>query len=176
MDLFYRFVIFFMAVLLLFASMSMALYAFGLASPDRLPGLIYGLQGRWEMGILFLLLFAAGAWVIYPFFTREKTTASIKTTETGSIDITLDALDSLIKNIAIEQEGVVSLSSTLNTTDTGLQISLKTEIYPSMSIPQITQSLQELVKTYIEETTGVSVTEVRILVEKISKLNDNIIK
>lgn len=162
-----------MAVLLLFTSMLMTLYVFGLANPDRLPNLIYGLQGRWEVGILFLLLFAAGAWVIYPFFTKEKTSTAINKTEIGSVDITLDALDSLIKNIAIEQEGVVSINSTLNTTETGLLISLKTEIYPSMSIPQITNSLQELVKTYIEDTTGVSVTEVRVLVEKISKVNEN---
>lgn len=173
MDLFYRFVIFFMAILILFTSMTLALYVFGLASPDKLPNFIYDLQGRWEIGILFLFLFVVGAWIIYPFFVKEKTTTSINSTDIGSVDITLDALDSLIKNIAIEQEGVVSINSTLNTMEKGLLINLKTEIYPSMSIPQITNSLQELVKTYIEETTGVTVAEVKVLVEKISKVNEN---
>ncbi|MGB4177687.1 MAG: hypothetical protein WBK53_06620, partial [Halanaerobiales bacterium] len=107
MNLFYRFIIFLITLLFIFASLLMAFYAFGWANPEMLPELISLLYQRWEYGLLFLVFFVAGAWVIYPFFSRERSITSVLVSDHGNVDITIDALDSLVKNIAIEQEGVI---------------------------------------------------------------------
>lgn len=160
----------------MFTSMLLVFYVFGWANPDMLPNLIYGLYQQWELGIVFLLFFIAGAWVIYPFFVVNKNTTSVSKSEIGKVDITLDALDNLVNNIAMEQEGVVSIDNRLKASEEGLLIDLQAEIYPSNSIPEITNSLQQLVKSYIEDTTGVLVAEVKVLVDEISKGNEKLLK
>ncbi len=174
MKLVYRFVIFLMAILFMFTSLFLALYGFAWADYNMLPNLIYSLYNQWQIALVFVLLFIASAWVIYPFFFNESvSTTSISRSEMGEIDISLDALDSLVNNIALEQEGIVAIKNRLKTTEEGLLIALTAKVYPSMSIPKITESLQELVKSYIQDTTGVTVTEVKVLVEEISKAEEN---
>ncbi len=177
MKLFYRFVILLMAILFMFTSLFLALYGFAWADYNMLPNIIYNLYNQWELALVFVLLFIASAWIIYPFFFSESVaTTAISESEMGKVDISLEALDSLVNNIALEQEGIVAIKNKLKTTETGLVIALTAKIYPSMSIPKITKSLQELVKSYIEDTTGVSVTEIRVLVEEISKADENTVK
>ncbi|MFW6287713.1 MAG: alkaline shock response membrane anchor protein AmaP [bacterium] len=177
MKLMYRFVIFLMAVLLMITSIGLAFYGFGWGGQDMLPELINDLYNRWELAIVFILLFIASAWIIYPFFVNEDVAkTSISKSELGNIDITLDALDSLVNNIALEQEGVVAIKNRLKTTEEGLIINLTAKIFPSMSIPNITESLQGMVKSYIEDTTGVTVVEVKVLVEQISKNDEKKVK
>lgn len=154
----------------------MAFYAFGWANPEMLPELISLLYQRWEYGLLFLVFFVAGAWVIYPFFSRERSITSVLVSDHGNVDITIDALDSLVKNIAIEQEGVIAISNRIRAVDDGVVIDLEVEIYPSMSIPEISRNLQELVKSHIEGTTGVNVKAIKVLVKEISKENEKRIK
>ncbi|NLJ83394.1 MAG: alkaline shock response membrane anchor protein AmaP [Halanaerobiaceae bacterium] len=172
MNLLYRFVIFLMTILFIFASLLLAFYTFGWANPQMLPELISNLYGRWEYGFLFIVFFLAGAWIIYPFFSRERSITSVTVSEHGNVDITIDALDSLVKNIAIEQEGVVAINNRIKAVDDGIFIELDTEVYPSMSIPEISRNLQELVKTHIEDTTGVNVKAIKVLVKEISKENE----
>lgn len=177
MKLFYRFVIFLIALLFMFVSIVLAMYGFGWTDYDILPNLIYDLYNQWELALVFVLFFIASAWIIYPFFFNERVIITpISKSDIGEIDITLDALDSLVNNIALEQEGVVSIKNRLKSTEEGLVISLTARIFPSMSIPTITKGLQELVKSYIEDTTGVSVAEVKVLVDQVSKDKEKNVK
>ena len=161
----------------MFVSIVLAMYGFGWADYNILPNLIYELYNQWELALVFVLLFIASAWIIYPFFFSERiSTTPISKSDIGEIDITLDALDSLVNNIALEQEGVVSIKNRLKSTEKGLIISLTAKIFPSETIPSITRGLQELVKSYIENTTGVSVVEVKVLVEQISKDDEKNVK
>lgn len=167
MDLLYRFIIFIMAILFMFASLLIAIYSFGFAEVDMLPDLVRSFYHQWELGVLFLLGFIAGSWIIYPFFTKEKSTTMINKSELGEVDITLNALDNLVNTVALQQEGVVDIKNKLRATEGGLSISLSGKVIPKVPIPELTENLQLLVKSYIEDTTGVTVKEVRVLVEDI---------
>lgn len=168
MNLWYRFILFIMAILFIFTSLLLSLYCFGLAEPEMIPELVFSLYQQWELGILFFIAFIAGCWVIYPFFSRVKNTTLINRSELGEVEITLEALDNLVNTIALEQDGIVAISNRLSTEDDGLTIYLKAKILPSKTIPEITNSLQELVKSYIEDTTGVTVSSIKVLVEDVS--------
>ncbi|MFW6021916.1 MAG: alkaline shock response membrane anchor protein AmaP [Halanaerobiaceae bacterium] len=172
MNLFYRFIIFVIVLLVLFVSASLMFYSFGWANVNSIPEFVQGLYQQWEYGLLFILLFAAASWIISPFFS-DKSVTPISKSDIGEVDITLDALDRLVNNIALEQEGIVSIKNRLKSTDKGLIIYLTARIFPSMSIPEIANSLQNLVKSYIEETSGVNVLEVRVLVDNVSDGREN---
>ncbi len=176
MGLLYRFVIFIMAILFMFASLLIAIYCFGLAEFDMLPKLVMLFYDRWELGILFILGFAAGSWIIYPFFTKEKSTTMITKSDLGEVDITLDALDNLVNTIALQQDGVVEIKNRLKATEGGLSISLSGKVIPRVPIPELTENLQLLVKSYIEDTTGVTVKEIKVLVEDIGEEKKKIVE
>ncbi len=167
MDLLYRFIIFIMAILFMFASLLIAIYSFGLAEANMLPDLLRSFYNQWELGVLFLFGFIAGSWIIYPFFIKEKSTTMINRSDLGEVDITLDALDNLVNTVALQQEGVVDIKNRLRATEGGLSIFLSGKVIPRVPIPELTENLQLLVKSYIEDTTGVNVKEVRVLVEDI---------
>jgi len=169
MDLLYRFVVFVMAILLMFISLLTAIYCLGFTGPEMLPDLVRLLYNRWEPGIIFLLLFITGSWMIYPFFVRERNTTVIDISELGEVDITVEALDNLVNTVALQQEGVLEIRNRMRATEDGLSISLTEKVNPGIPIPEITRNLQLLVKSYIEDTTGVTVKEVRVLVESIGE-------
>lgn len=162
-----------MAIIFMFLSILMTFYALGLAEYNLLVNILNQTYQRWEFAILFLLFFLASAWIVYPFFSNEKKVTPISKSEIGEVDITLDALDSLVNNIALEQDGVTAIKNRLKTKDGILLINLTAEIFPSKNIPEITGNLQELVKTYIEDITGVTVGEIKVLVETVASTKKN---
>ncbi|MFW5981099.1 MAG: alkaline shock response membrane anchor protein AmaP [bacterium] len=168
MNLLYRMVIFIMAIIFMFVSILLTFYAVGLADYDFFADILYQVYERWEFAILFLLLFAASVWVVYPIVANDIKTTVISKSELGEIDISIDALDTLVNNIALEQEGVVAIKNRLSTKEDKLMIDLTAKIFPSKNIPEITTNLQTLVKSYIEDITGVTVGEVKILVDTVT--------
>lgn len=169
MKLFYRTVIFLTTLLFMFASLLLAIYCFGLTEGNLLPQMVGMLYRQWEAGVLFIIAFIAGAWIIYPFFVKEKEISLISKNELGVVNISINALDNLVNNIASEQEGIISIDNRLKATEEGLMISLNGQVNPTIPIPAIAENLQTVVKTYIEETTGVQVAGVRVLVEGVSE-------
>lgn len=149
-------------------SLLLAFYSFGLTSTSMLPDFVLTIYGQWAMGILFLLIFAAAAWIIYPFFSRDVSSTTISRSELGVVDISLNALDNLVSSVAIQQEGIIEISNRLKAKEDGLSIYLSGKVAPDISIPKLTQNLQVLVKSYIEDTAGVNVSEVRVLIEGVS--------
>ncbi|MEJ6950088.1 alkaline shock response membrane anchor protein AmaP [Natronospora cellulosivora (SeqCode)] len=173
MNILYRLTVAIMAILVMFASMVLLLYAFGLADHDVLPALFSQIHQSWEYAIVFVLLILASAWIIYPIFSGEERVTPISKSKIGEVDISLNALDTLVNNIALEQEGITAIKNRLKTIDGNLSIELTAQIFPSKNIPEITGNLQKLVKSYIEDITGVTVGEIKILVETVASTDTN---
>jgi uncharacterized alkaline shock family protein YloU len=170
MNLFNRFIIFIIIMLFMFASLILTIYSFGLSSDSFLSEKINFLYDKWQSGVIFLIAFILGAWVIYPFFTGgNKSTTLIKETGLGEIDITLEALNKLVESISLQQEGIVDINTNLKARDSGIYISLKGKVITGVPIQDISSNLQETVKAYIEDTTGVKVREVKVLVDGINE-------
>ena len=169
MKIFNRAALLLITLFFMFVSLLMSIYCLGLVESSSLPVLIQSLYKRIEVGVLFLAAFILGAWVIYPFFTQkisEKITV-VNNTELGEVDITLEALQNLVRSVAFQQEEIKDIDSKLEPTETGIKITLTGKVYPSTVIPELTENLQKIIKSYIEDTTGVNVEEVKILIENI---------
>lgn len=166
-----RLVLVIITLFFMFVSLLLTIYSFGLVNSSSLPVLMEGFYQRYEAGLLFFLAFLLGAWVIYPFFTQKikKKINVINNTELGEVDVTLDALENLVQGVAIQQEEIEEIKTKLEPTEEGIKIHLTGKVYQSTMIPELTKNLQKVIKSYIEDTTGVRVEEVKILIDNIYK-------
>lgn len=174
MKLAYRSVVFIMTIIFMFVSIVLAFYAFGFAQQNFLPVLFENIYSQWEYGILFLFIFLASSAILYPFFNIDKNYKKtlINSTDLGDVNITLGAIDNLVKKIVKKREGIFDINTDINNGESGLDISLSVKVYSDYIIPELTNELQKVVKSYLEDTTGVTVNNVKILVNEIdSKKN-----
>ena len=164
-----RITVILMNIVFMFLAILLALYSFGLGGENSLPDNILGMYNNWGIGFLFIIIFAIGAWVLYQLFNTDYHDAFtvVNKNELGEVDITLDALKNLIKGIVTQQEGIDDIRTKLATTEDGVSIFLRGKVQTKTIIPRLTEELQEMVKAYIEDTSGVDVCKVRVLIDDI---------
>ncbi|MFW6381793.1 MAG: alkaline shock response membrane anchor protein AmaP [Bacillota bacterium] len=170
MKIFNRLILFIITLVFMFAVISLGLYSFGLTGINFIPELIESIYNRWEFGILFGLAFIGGAWVIYPFIYREQEevkTTPIHASELGDVDITLGALENMVRGIAKQQESIEEITTDLQLDQDGIRIYMTGKVHPNSVIPEMADELQRIVKSYLEDTTGVKITEIKILIKDI---------
>ena len=169
MKLFNRFMLLIITLSFMFISLLLAIYSFGLVQYSSLPDIIEGFHAQIELGILFLAAFILAAMVIYPFFTRssKRKATIVNNSELGEVDITLEALENLVQGVSIQQEEIEDIKTNLIATENGVLIKLNGKVHPDTVIPELTTKLQKIIKNYLEDTTGVNVEEVKILIKDV---------
>ena len=178
MKIAYRSLVFVMTIIIMFVSIVLAFYAFGFAQQNFLPALFENMYLEWEYGVLFLIIFLASSVILYPFFNIEKRYKKtlINSTELGDVNITLGAIDNLVKKVVKKREGIFDINTDINNGESGLDINLSIKVYSDYIIPQLTSELQKVVKSYLEDTTGVTVNNVEILVNEIDSEKNKVIE
>lgn len=170
MKLVYRSIVFIVTIIFMFVSLVLAFYSFGFSDMNFLPNIIENFYLSWEYGVLFSLIFLAGSSIIYPFFTFDKKFKKtlINSTELGDVNITLGALDNLVKKVVSSREGIADIDTNLKDSESGLEINLDVKINSDYVIPELADELQKVVKSYLEDTTGVKVNKVSLLINEIT--------
>src|SRR6056297_1584313 len=170
-----RFILLIITLLFMFTVLVLAIYSFGFTDGEAIFALLDNINRNWQIGILFIVLFMVGAWVIYPFFTlKEKSTfTEIKSTELGEINISIRALKNLVEGIVHKQDKIDDIDIKLNGSSEGLEIFVAGDVKPGTVISEMTDELQQIVKSYIEDTTGVDVKEVKVLINDINDINES---
>jgi len=173
MNIVYRFILFIIILLFMLVSLVFSFYSFGFPQFTFISELISNLYQNWQMGILFIISFAISGWVIYPAFNFNERfeTTRIKNTELGYIDISIEALDDLVKKVVNQQEGINDVLTKLTADENGLNIFLNCKVKSEIVIPELADNIQKLTKSYLEDITGVNVNEVRVLIKNISDNN-----
>ncbi|MTI79969.1 MAG: alkaline shock response membrane anchor protein AmaP [Firmicutes bacterium] len=117
----------------------------------------------------FAVLVAVGLWLFYASTRRSKEQRAVVQEFTlGQLRITLPAIEELVKKEALKIDGVREVIPKIAPTSGGVSIEIKTTVAPDINIPEISQQMQRNVKEYILEVTGISVQNVKIMVERIS--------
>lgn len=91
-------------------------------------------------------------------------TANIATFESGSIRITVKAIEELVERFVHEERNVKGLRTEVVSHDDSLDINMDISVLPDSDIPAVTKALQSGVSTYIQEHTGITVNEIKIMV------------
>jgi uncharacterized alkaline shock family protein YloU len=90
-----------------------------------------------------------------------------KQTEIGEILISLNSIENIAINASRKTNGVRDSKTMVRKTDNGVEIESRLVVMPEMSIPAITEDVQQRVKKSVEDTAGVRVESVKVIVDNI---------
>lgn len=115
------------------------------------------------------LLIIIGFRLIYACIKRAPIPkAVVHELKLGQVHITLPAIEGLVTKAVRNIDGIKEVKPQIIPTPTGIEIVLKIIVTPDINIPQISEQIQQNVKDYILEVTGITAQNVKVLVENIS--------
>lgn len=98
--------------------------------------------------------------------SKDKKAVS-KHTNIGEISISLNSIENIAINASKKTNGVRETKTLVRKSDDGVEIEIRLVVMPDMSIPVITEDVQQRVKKSVEDTAGVIVKAVRVVVDSI---------
>jgi len=99
---------------------------------------------------------------------RELRQAVIHENALGQVRVTVPALENLVHKVSSQVRGVREVKPRVDCRPEGVVIFVQATVTPDISIPQVSDEIQNRVRDYVTEVAGVNVASVRILVENIS--------
>lgn len=95
--------------------------------------------------------------------------AILHKTEYGDVRISLQTLESLADRAARLVRGVSDLKTKVRPSEVGVRIAVRIAVDPDLDIPQITSSVQQKIKDYVEATAGVTVRDIVVYVNDVAR-------
>ncbi len=126
---------------------------------------------------VFIVLGILGL-VVALHYKRKDTLVSVSNAEYGQINISMQAIDSIVRKSVAAIEDVKDVQSKIKSVPEGVALYLKVTVPHDISVPEVSARLQKEVKTYLEAISGLKVQEVKVLVTNIvgeshNKINFN---
>lgn len=127
------------------------------------------IYGRWEatvIGGVFLLvsirLLLAGV------RSRRGPRKIVHQTEMGVVEISIGAVEDLIAKTALHTKGVRNAKVHIRQLADEVKVDMRIVVGPEYNIPKVAGDIQQRTQEYLKNTVGVTMSEVRILVNDIS--------
>lgn len=124
-------------------------------------------SGLWAA---LVVLFLAGLRLIMAAWQKPKAggRAVVHEGALGQVRISLQAIESLVDKVVGQTQGVREVKSGIIPLAAGVGIEIRVVVTPDVNIPELSRQIQEQVKTYVYQVTGVSVSEIKVLVSNIA--------
>ncbi len=126
-------------------------------------------ENRWGLGVgsglVLLAALKAASTLLRP---RRRREVVVQETGDGRIEITLPALEDLVRRAARQVREVREVRPRLRGSGEGLKVLLHVGLSPDAVIPAVSQQVQEIVRDYLEQKAGVRVLQVQVLVDDVS--------
>jgi len=124
--------------------------------------------GRWETGVIGAALLIISIRFIVPGLKpKQPAESTIKTSEIGSVSISLAAVESLVLKLIREIEKIKDVKVKIRKSENGVSILLRMVVTHDVKIPELSTELQKDVKEHIETATGLIVSDVSIKVDNV---------
>ena len=125
---------------------------------------------RLIMMLVSLLFFVISVIFMLSVFKTGKDKKSVnKQTEIGEISISLVSIENIALSTSRRLSGVSSTKANVSKQDDGVLITVKMVVFPEVNIPALSEHMQHEVKSSVEDTAGVKVNAVRVVVENINE-------
>lgn len=163
---------------LLAASLITFFMALGWTIPlDYLNQVFSSVNNRWIIGVCSVAVFILGIALLFGnAASRPVVQTKVVMTDHGEISITLPAVEALVKKAAFQIIGVREVRPLIKVTPGGIAVLIKTVMMPGTVIPESAQQLQTTVKSFLEQTAGIDVLEVKVLITEVSQENKGRLK
>lgn len=98
---------------------------------------------------------------------RSVTHSIDQRTEFGDIQISVETIENLCLKAASRVRGVRDLKSRIKVSQAGLEIAIRAVVDGEESIPNLTTEVQKQVHDFVEETTGIPVSNVSVYIANV---------
>lgn len=124
--------------------------------------------GDFIMFIVALIFWGTSLIFLFSGFRNNKDKKAMsKFTNIGEIKISLDTLESIALAASRKLNGVKDTKAHVTKYEDGVIIVIRAVVLPDINIPALSEDIQLKVKKSIEESSGVRVNHVKVLVENI---------
>lgn len=106
-------------------------------------------------------------------FTEPGKAINVDSTLAGDVSITVPAVNVIIMKAVKKVQGVRDIRPSVSEGVDGLVVKLHMMINPDHPVPEMSRQVQEVVRQQLEETGGLKVSQVRILVDDFNVANRN---
>ncbi|GAB6156896.1 hypothetical protein JCM39194_00960 [Desulfotomaculum varum] len=130
-------------------------------------GYAYELQ-IYLAALLGLLLLAGLRLLWVALVRRESGKAVVHDYMLGQVRISLQAIENLVKKAVYQIAGVKDVKPRVTQTPGGMGLHIRAIVAPDISIPEVSRQIQHRVQEYIAQTTGITVSDIKVIVENIS--------
>lgn len=117
------------------------------------------------------VIFGLSLWVFFAQFrsTRPQMPSSVVLqAEGGEVRIALAAIDTLVKQAANQIKGVREVKSSFFRCQEGLGVHIRITVSTEESMPNLTSLLQQRVIEHVHNIAGITLQEIRVLVENVA--------
>jgi len=137
--------------------------SFGSISPyfDRSPGTVFLIL----LGAVMLLI--AAQFLVVAADERVQSTAFARQAEGGRVALTAHAIRELVSGILRDELGLERFHVRLSHRGEGVSITVRVTLSPSQRVTSVSERIQSVLARQIPDRTGVSVSDVSILVRSI---------
>lgn len=166
----YSFLLAVLSILLLYAFVDVGLFA-DLLTPLSL--IVVDSINKWiYLAILLAILGSAIGTVSFVILSGRLSKTRIRQTEIGSVDIGVDAIESIALNSAKSaQVGIKSAKAHVSSGKNGeIKVYLVAVLYSNVEVPAMMAKVQDRIKKDIERYTGISVESVSVKVSRIEPI------
>ena len=120
------------------------------------------------MLLVAFIFFALSLTFLLSGFRSDKDKKAVsKHTNIGEIKISLDTIENIALGASRKLNGVKEAKANLFKREDGVAIVVRTVVLPDINIPLLSEDIQVKVKKAIEDSTGIKVSDVRVVVENI---------
>lgn len=123
-----------------------------------------------ELLVSAILLFLVSLrFLFFRTGTSREPQAIVQKTDHGDVRISVQTLESLTERAARLVRGVSDLKTRVYPIEGGVRVAIRVTVEPDMDIPQISSTVQQKVKDYLESTAGVTVQKINVHVNDTAK-------
>ena len=166
-----------LALYALLGIVATVLIALAMCSGMQISLLGYTLRlgdGVWPMVIMAVIAAVLLVWsirLIVLSFRREpkldKGSVSVQNTENGAVRISVQAMDTLVKQAIGEADGVEDIRTSIVNHEDSISVNIDMTLRSDVHIPNVTMLMQRSIKNFIEEFSGIAVRDVTVMVSRI---------
>jgi uncharacterized alkaline shock family protein YloU len=167
-----RFLLAVYMIVLIFAYSVFLFVPFGYPTLLQSAGFVYNVFERyqWYIFIGAILMIILNVKLLVDLFKGERTKnfGIIKYTSEGEVNISNDAIRSMVIKVATEVRGIKDLKVMIKPEKDKVNILVRTYIMPDINIPSTVKEIQENVKKYIEAMAEIPIGEVKVTIADIA--------
>ncbi|MCK5812554.1 MAG: alkaline shock response membrane anchor protein AmaP [Clostridiales bacterium] len=118
--------------------------------------------------IFWILMIFLNIVLVLNFAKRDKSKGAIQfTNETGIVSISAQSIESLAKLEAKLMDEVSDIRTQIFSSDNNADLEVFAKVPPTVSIPEVSLRLQNNIKRKIQDTTGVELKSIKIIIDGI---------